>query len=417
MSTFGFSSLSLAIEVAIGLTAALLMCALLKAGMRVLIYRGAFAVAVLAPITLLAARFHRPVLVTIPITPARGGASPSVMDTMSAGSLPLDAAAHATVPISLVLLGIWALGAVIILVRTAIAHAALSQRHHAGAKPANTQAALADTLWRRLSGTKPVSIRFSDQAASPCVFGWLRPKMLLPNNIRETALPAVLAHELCHVRNCDTAWLIVERLACAIHWFNPLIWICAQRHREDAELVCDDAATEIVSTREYAQALVETARDSMRAPSFAAFAMSNRGLAYRVRTLISRTAPLRLPSRFARYSVAAATLMAITLLGATQLVSASELGDSATDMTSTMVRPQPGNGLIFVDAPRGARISVGDFGACWDGGHCVFEHELGSTVEINAIALTPFTWVGCNEIRGGVCEVRVTETSPHISLR
>ena len=47
---------------------------------------------------------------------------------------------------------------------------------------------------------------------------------------------AVLLHELAHVRHHDCLAQIVAQLACAPHWFNPLVWLCARRVRGEREL-------------------------------------------------------------------------------------------------------------------------------------------------------------------------------------
>jgi hypothetical protein len=38
---------------------------------------------------------------------------------------------------------------------------------------------------------------------------------------------------------------MLAHLACALYWFNPLVWVAARRLRIERELACDDCALEV----------------------------------------------------------------------------------------------------------------------------------------------------------------------------
>ena len=48
-------------------------------------------------------------------------------------------------------------------------------------------------------------------------------------------------HELAHIRRNDYLAATLVRLACAIHWYNPLVWLAARESRKLQEQACDDA--------------------------------------------------------------------------------------------------------------------------------------------------------------------------------
>ena len=69
----------------------------------------------------------------------------------------------------------------------------------------------------------------------------------------------MLCHELCHYRNGDHWWCLIRLVCCAVHWFNPLVWIAACMCRTDGELACDERVIRSMDEdqrRDYAGVLV-----------------------------------------------------------------------------------------------------------------------------------------------------------------
>jgi beta-lactamase regulating signal transducer with metallopeptidase domain len=122
-----------------------------------------------------------------------------------------------------------------------------------------------------------LDVRLCDGIDSPAVTGVVRPVLLLPRAAR--AWPArrmrvVLAHELAHVRRRDTLAQLVADAACALHWFNPLVWVVASRLRVERELAADDAVLASgVAASSYAEELLAVAGAS----TAGALAMAERG--------------------------------------------------------------------------------------------------------------------------------------------
>ncbi|MHC4753186.1 MAG: M56 family metallopeptidase, partial [Planctomycetota bacterium] len=83
----------------------------------------------------------------------------------------------------------------------------------------------------------------TDKVKSPALFGFVRPRLLLPQGMVESLtheeLRYVLLHELAHLKRHDIyiGWLM--SLLQILHWFNPLIWLAFYRMRADRELACD----------------------------------------------------------------------------------------------------------------------------------------------------------------------------------
>ena len=88
-----------------------------------------------------------------------------------------------------------------------------------------------------------VGVIMTDKVKSPALFGYLRPRLLLPKGIleklNEDQLHHVFLHELGHLKRHDIAisWLIT--VLQAIHWFNPLVWYAFYQMRVDQEAACD----------------------------------------------------------------------------------------------------------------------------------------------------------------------------------
>jgi hypothetical protein len=76
---------------------------------------------------------------------------------------------------------------------------------------------------------------------------------------------AIIAHELAHVAGLDWAKLMLARLAVALFWFNPLVWLLAREAHQLREEAADDAVLGAnIEDTEYANLLVGIARHECR---------------------------------------------------------------------------------------------------------------------------------------------------------
>ena len=116
---------------------------------------------------------------------------------------------------------------------------------------------------RRMGFKHGTALLTSNALASPISWGLMRPVILLNSRAVEASdeAEAIIAHELAHVARMDWVKLLLARVATALFWFNPLVWMLAREAHQLREEAADDAvlAANIPDT-DYAQLLVGVAR-------------------------------------------------------------------------------------------------------------------------------------------------------------
>jgi beta-lactamase regulating signal transducer with metallopeptidase domain len=126
---------------------------------------------------------------------------------------------------------------------------------------------------RRMGFKHGTALLVSDELHSPVSWGMMRPIILLnPAVIPATdEAEAIIAHELAHVARLDWAKLLLARVACAVFWFNPLVWRLARESHQLREEAADDAVLlSDVDGADYASLLVNAARHDNQALLLAA---------------------------------------------------------------------------------------------------------------------------------------------------
>lgn len=120
----------------------------------------------------------------------------------------------------------------------------------------------------------------SGERELPMTWGVFRAHVLLPSEAAGWPLgrlDAVLLHELAHVKRRDTITHVVGQVACAVYWFNPLVWLAAWRIHVERERACDNLViTSGVKSSEYAEHLLRIVGNcrSRRAVPCSAVAMA-----------------------------------------------------------------------------------------------------------------------------------------------
>src|SRR6266702_1805473 len=139
---------------------------------------------------------------------------------------------------------------------------------------------LVEDLSLELGLTRHVRLLQSKGPAMPMTWGIRGPTILLPaeaDSWNAERRRDVLLHELAHVKRHDFLTQLVARIACAVYWFHPLVWLAATRLREERERACDDHVLRAGATPSvYATHLLEIVRDlrAARATALASVAMA-----------------------------------------------------------------------------------------------------------------------------------------------
>jgi beta-lactamase regulating signal transducer with metallopeptidase domain len=176
---------------------------------------------------------------------------------------------------------VWLAGFALLLLPIAIAHLRL-RRIAATARVVRRGKWMATLAQARSSGriSRHVTLLESDEAAMPMTWGVFSPVLLLPAGADawpEWKRRNILLHELAHVERFDCLSQLVAQVACALYWFNPLVWVAARRMRVERELACDDRVIGAGSrASDYAGHLLDVARSlrPARATAHAAIAMA-----------------------------------------------------------------------------------------------------------------------------------------------
>jgi beta-lactamase regulating signal transducer with metallopeptidase domain len=164
----------------------------------------------------------------------------------------------------------------------------------------------------------------SRETAVPLTFGFRRSTILMPEAAQswsESELRRALRHELEHVRREDWLAQLAARVACALYWPHPLVWVAWRRFCFEAERACDDAVVvAFPGAEDYAGQLVTLAR-SVRFSMVPALGMASRSrLSQRVRALLDPAQHRGPLGRFATAMVIAVTLLVLVTIAPARLV-------------------------------------------------------------------------------------------------
>ncbi|GGA49606.1 MULTISPECIES: M56 family metallopeptidase [Bacillaceae] len=106
----------------------------------------------------------------------------------------------------------------------------------------------------KLKINSKIKIIYSNYSKSPAVYGLIRPKIIIPdeliNKLTSEEFRFVLSHELTHIKNKDLVVNTLLMIVKAIYWFNPLIWYSLNQVKQDCEVACDASVISTLKTEE-----------------------------------------------------------------------------------------------------------------------------------------------------------------------
>jgi hypothetical protein len=111
-------------------------------------------------------------------------------------------------------------------------------------------------------------------------WGFGRPVLMLPTeaqNWPEDRLRSVLLHEAAHIERGDWLTQTIARLACALYWFHPGVWVIARFMESESEHAADDRViSQGCQPEDYAEHLIDVARSVRSGRHGLAVAMARR---------------------------------------------------------------------------------------------------------------------------------------------
>ncbi len=192
------------------------------------------------------------------------------------------------------LVGLWALGALITFVRSA-----RSALHWRGV--------------RQFADEKS-GYAVSHEVGEPMVIGIVRPTIVLPageylESLTPAELETVFAHEEAHVARRDNLIALFAQLACALFWFDPVHRIARRRLVALREHACDEAVLERgCDADSYLNALARSCEAAFRSSAVAC--MSRLQLRERMESIMTYEARRRFPAWIVRAAVLGALALA-----------------------------------------------------------------------------------------------------------
>lgn len=161
---------------------------------------------------------------------------------------------------------IWYLGAFLILLHYVIQYVKVARYFGDMPVQRNSKAAqIADTIW---NGSKKPDIIQIAAVKTPCCFGILRKKIIIPDKLyTEEQLRFILLHECSHLKNNDILVKNLINILCAFYWWNPCVYLLKKDLNQSLEIRCDLTAVKELDLQlkgDYLAVVLSEYKDSLK---------------------------------------------------------------------------------------------------------------------------------------------------------
>jgi uncharacterized protein (TIGR03435 family) len=280
-------------------------------------------------------------------------ANPSVT---AAGDMAAPTPREPKMPLTDLLLAAWGAGVALFLLPSAVGLWQIRSLRRS-ALPWRRGQSLVEPLARSAGIRRPVEVLLHEALSGPMACGVARPAILMPRDAESwnpDDLNRAMIHELEHVRRADSIWLGLARVACAMYWFHPLIWIAWRKLALEAERSCDDAVLRHSEPTAYADQLVNLARRMSQAKRLTSLAMANRlDLAARVNAVLDSRRKRGPAGTSAVILVCTVVFLLSTAMSPVILVAAPQGVSGKAQFEVASIRP------MTPDFGPGAQVTVG----------------------------------------------------------
>jgi len=248
-------------------------------------------------------------------------------------AIPVATPAARTIPsLPVLALGVWALGAALLLASFGLSYLRLGRRLRSRPRVVggDLHAQLGTLAGEAGLGT-PVRLSCSSRVPVPVALGFGQPEICVPPRalagLTDEQQEGMLAHELAHLARRDPFWLLLGQALACVLFFQPLNWVARRRLREISEMLSDEwAVARTGRPLSLAGCLAEVAgwSVSVRTLSLPVPGMADRpsSLGRRIRRLLDETRSPEKPARRA-WLAAAMGVLVIAVAAAAPAISAA----------------------------------------------------------------------------------------------
>ncbi len=285
----------------------------------------------------------------IPVTPMQPiiNAIPSMTDAGGIVNTP------ATIPLWLVLAGIWILGVVSIVLYHALRHGRFMNMVRRWSEPVTDSESLGilDSLKSELGIQVQVKLSVCRSISSPMLVGFFHPVILLPPvKIAGDELFLILKHELIHFKRHDLWYKALILAATALHWFNPVVYLMAKAAAVQCEISCDALVlqgADFQQRKQYGETIIGVVRkgSKLRTALSTNFYGGKRGMKNRLSSIMDT-----------KRKKAGAAVLCLALVGI--IMTGATLTAAATDNSNSIA-----NGIAIADNSTG--LISADGGQTW----------------------------------------------------